>query len=130
MTTTTAIVSATAWLIGSHCCSSGTSASAIVVPPKAADKKPANVTPIWTAERNRLGFSCSRATSRPRRPRCPSCLTWLPRSDTKAISAAANTPPMAMNTKIKTLLKAVSVTAYQAPHQRSASILPKPSPNT
>jgi len=51
VTPTTATVSATAWLIGNQRCSTGTSASAIVVPPKAADKNPAKVTPICTADK-------------------------------------------------------------------------------
>ena len=55
-------MSATDSDIGSQRCSSGLSESASVAPPKAADKKPARVTPIWTAERKRLGFACSLAT--------------------------------------------------------------------
>jgi hypothetical protein len=115
VTPTTATVSATTWLIGNQLCSTGTSASAIVVPPKAADKNPAKVTPICTADKNRFGFSCNRATSCPRLPRRARRLTWLGRSDTNAISAAANTPPMRMNTKIKMMLNTVSFTGDEAP---------------
>ena len=105
---TSATASATGAPIGSRRCSSGLSEPAKVAPPKAADKKPARVTPICTAERNWLGLACSLATAWPRLPRWASCFTWLSRSETSAISAAANTPPMAMNTTINAALRRFS----------------------
>ena len=78
--------------------------SSSVAPPKAADRNPDMVTPICTADRNRFGLAASAATVRPRWPRVESCLTWLSRSDTSAISAAANTPPTMMNRKISRML--------------------------
>ena len=54
----------------------GDSGSPRVAPPKAADRKPDRVTPICTADRNRLGLAVSSATVRPRLPRSASCLTW------------------------------------------------------
>src|SRR5215212_155425 len=109
VTLITAIVSASARLIGNRPSRTGANALAIVVPPNAADRKPASVTPICTADRNRLGSPVNWAISRPRLPRRASCLTWLSRSDTNAISAAANTPPIRINRKIMTTLNTVSL---------------------
>ena len=73
-----------------------------VTPPNAADRKPARVTPICTADRKRLGFSVSRATVRPRLPQLASWRIWLSRSDT--CSGAAKTPPIRMKTRINAML--------------------------
>jgi hypothetical protein len=81
----------------------GDSSAARVAPPKAAERNPDSVTPTCTADRKRLGLAVSRATVWPRFPRCASCLTWLSRSETKDISAAAKIPPTVMNTKIRTM---------------------------
>ena len=106
---TRAMVSATvAGRPGNQPCSAGLRAAASVAPPKAAERKPARVTPICTADRKRLGFSFSRATVRPREPRWASCLTWLSRSETRAISAPANTPPTQMNSRMRAMLRTSS----------------------
>ena len=81
-------------------CRTSESGSESRAPPTEADRKPASVTPIWTAERNRFGSPASRATICPRLPRPASCRTCDSRSDTRAISAAANTPPMTMKSRI------------------------------
>ena len=47
----------------------------------------------------------ARATVCPRLPRWASCLTWLSRSETSAISAAAKTPPTTMKTMINETLR-------------------------
>ena len=86
--------------------STNANASDKVAPPTAAERKPETVTPIWTAERKRLGSAVRWATAWPRLPRPLSCLTWLSRSDTRAISAAAKTPPMRMKRKISAMLPA------------------------
>jgi hypothetical protein len=52
VTKTTGTVSATAGAIGKTTVAISPNALAIVVPPKAADKKSANVTPICTADEN------------------------------------------------------------------------------
>src|SRR5215211_2630504 len=132
VTTTRAMVSETSGSIGISRCIALLRAIAKVAPPKAADKNPARVTPIWTADKNRFGFSLSRATIWPRRPRRASCLTWLSRSDTNAISAAANTPPTKMKTKITATLSTVLFTGCsvrsgihqakpQPPHEKGMS---------
>src|SRR5829696_6325766 len=78
-----------------------TSASATgpasVAAPNAAEKKPASVTPTWTAARNRLGSPTSLASRSPRAPRSVSALTWLSRNETSAISAAEKHPPSSTN---------------------------------
>ena len=84
------------------------SASAIVAPPNAAERKPERVTPICTAERNRLGLPVRRSMARPRLPRPASCRTWLSRRVIRAISAAAKVPPMTM----KTAMRAMSVSTW------------------
>ena len=89
-------------------CRCGDRPSASVAPPKAADRKPIRVTPIWTADRNRFGLAATLATISPRRPRCDSDLSWLSRSETSAISAAAKTPPISTKTRIRTMLSRVS----------------------
>src|SRR5215210_2569357 len=75
VTATSAIVSATGRLIGNSRSSSGANAFANVLPPNAADKKPAKVTPICTADRNRFGFSVNRLP-------CPSLFPVAPRFPT------------------------------------------------
>ena len=49
----------------------GATSGASVEAPYAAEKKPATVTPIWTAARNRLGSRATAATRAPRAPRAP-----------------------------------------------------------
>ena len=90
-------------------CSTGDRSSASVAPPNAADRNPATVTPICTAERKRLGFSASRATVCPRLLRWDSWRIWLSRSDTRAISAAAKIPPTTMKHKINKMLSRTSL---------------------
>lgn len=75
----------------------------MVAAPKDADRNPETVTPICTAERKLLGFWVSFSTVRPRCPLPASCLTWLSRSVTSAISAAAKVPPIRMNRKISAM---------------------------
>ena len=70
-----------------------------VAAPNAPDSRVASVTPIWTADRNRLGFPASLAARWPRLPRRASDRIWPSRSDTSAISAAAKKPPMRMITR-------------------------------
>src|SRR5690625_806781 len=86
--------------------SAGETWGAICAAPKDAEKKPARVTPIWTEERKRLEFEVSRATRAPAPPRSAIARTWLSRSETRAISEAAKTPPR--RTKRKT--RAMSTT--------------------
>ena len=90
-----------------HPIKTGESPSARVAPPKAADRKPDRVTPICTADRNRLGLLVSRSIARPRFPLDASCLICDSRKVTKAISAAANVPPIRM----KSAMSAISETA-------------------
>ena len=73
--------------------STGARSSANAEAPKAADRKPASVTPIWTAARKRFGSACSSATFWPRRPRWAIDLTWPSRSETSAISLPAKKAP-------------------------------------
>ncbi len=74
----------------------GAKDGASVEAPNAAEKKPATVTPICTAERKRLGSRASEATAWPRPPWLSRRSTWPERSETSAISVAANTPPTRM----------------------------------
>jgi len=67
-----------------------------------------NVTPIWTADRNRLESPRSFATARPRPPRSASAVTWPGRSATSAISAAAKNPPTSTNTSTSAMFSATS----------------------
>src|SRR5512139_2602502 len=90
--------------------STGARSSERVAPPNAAERKPASVTPTWTADRKRFGSSLSSATIRPRRL-CPANVrTWLSRKDTRAISAAAKTPPMRTNRMTSPTLASVLFT--------------------
>jgi hypothetical protein len=75
--------------------------AASVLAPKAAEKKPATVTPTWTAARKRFGSAISFWTARPRRPCSESARTWDSRSETSAISAPEKMPPI--NTKTNTM---------------------------
>src|SRR6478735_5458192 len=77
----------------------GAKDGASVEAPKAAEKNPATVTPICTAERNRLGSRAREATACPRPPWVSSRSTCPERSETSAISVAANTPPTRMNAR-------------------------------
>ena len=71
--------------------------------PTVPDSSVASVTPICTADRNRLGSWASRAARWPRLPRfmrvriCPS------RSETRAISAAAKNPPTSTMSRTSTM---------------------------
>ena len=67
---------------------------ASVAAPNVPDSRVATVTPICTADRNRLGSWASRAARWPRLPRFISERTWPSRSETRAISAAAKNPPI------------------------------------
>src|SRR3954447_16891237 len=83
-----------------------------VAPPKEAERKPASVTPTCTAARNRFGSSASLATDAPRRPRPAIARTWLSRSETRAISAAANMLPTRTNTTTSPMLASVPLTVW------------------
>ncbi|KAI3473762.1 hypothetical protein Pfo_031649 [Paulownia fortunei] len=72
-------------------------------------ENPATVTPICTADRKRFGSRPSAATRAPREPRRSSCCSCDSRSETRAISAAAKTPPT--STKRMTSPKAIQVSA-------------------
>ena len=85
--------------------------SARVAAPNAPDSSVASVTPIWTADRNRLGFCASLAARWPRLPRLASERTWPSRSDTRAISAAAKKPPMKMMTRTMTMSQPTAFTS-------------------
>ena len=86
-----------------HRTSTGVRRAAMVAPPKAAESMPETVTPICTAERNRLGLPVSRSIARPRLPLPASWRTWDSRRVTSAISAAAKTPPMRMNRPMRAM---------------------------
>ena len=79
--------------------------------PNALDSSAVDVTPIWTADRKRLGLETSRATAAPRRPVSASARTWLSRKETSAISAATNTPSMMISSRTMPMLSSVSPTA-------------------
>ena len=79
----------------------GAKSGARVDAPYAADRKPATVTPICTAARNVLGSRASEATFAPREPSFSSWSSWLGRSETRAISVAANTPPISTKHRTK-----------------------------
>ena len=89
----------------------GASSFASVAPPNAEARKPDRVTPIWTADRKRLGSDCSCWIERPRDPRvAANCLTWESRRLTSAISAAENTPPRRMNSRMMAAFSRTSAT--------------------
>ena len=91
--------------------STGDRSSAKADAPNAADMKPARVTPIWTAARNRFGSACSAATRWPRRPRWDSARTWPSRSDTSAISDPAKNAPIRRKNSTSRALATVELTA-------------------
>ena len=74
-------------------------AAASVAAPNAPDSSVATVTPIWTADRKRLGSWASFAARWPRLPRCASERTWPSRSETRAISAPEKNPPTSSMTR-------------------------------
>src|SRR3954468_8519269 len=83
-----------------------------VLAPKAAEKKPARVTPTWTAARKRLGSLSSRWTACPRRPPLSAIArTWDSRSETRAISAPEKAPPIRTKTTTMTMLSQTSLTS-------------------
>src|SRR5512139_2938628 len=92
--------------------STGARSSERVAPPNAAERKPASVTPTWTADRKRFGSSLSSATTRPRRLWPARVRTWLSRKDTRAISAAAKTPPMRTKRTTSPMFASVPFTVY------------------
>jgi hypothetical protein len=79
--------------------------------PKAADRKPARVTPTCTAARKRLGSATRCATRAPRRPFSAIARAWLSRRLTSASSVPANTPPMRMKTATRTMSSQGALTA-------------------
>src|SRR3712207_2514531 len=97
-----------------------------VLAPNAAEKKPARVTPTWTAARKRLGSLSSRCTALPRRPPLSAIpRTWDSRRETRAISAPEKTPPIRTKTTTITMLSQTSLTGgvllgvvgrYSRPH--------------
>src|SRR6478609_8725230 len=82
----------------------GTTSGAIAEAPYAAEKNPDRVTPIWTVERNRLGLRARAAVRAPVSPDFSMRRTWLSRRDTRAISAAANTPPSSTKPRTNAIL--------------------------
>ncbi len=92
----------------------GVTAGASVEAPYAAERKPATVTPICTAERNRFRLRASAAVRALRPPLCSNRRIWPSRNDTRAISVAANTPPIRTKTNTSALLTTISfiVAAY------------------
>src|SRR6478609_11134661 len=97
--------------------STGAKSGASVEAPYAAEKKPATVTPICTAARKRLGSRATRATRSPRGPRSARALIWPSRSETRAISVPAKTPPTRMKARTSSRLVRVwvSTVAPRAP---------------
>src|SRR5690606_12150429 len=87
--------------------STGESCTLSLSAPNAAESMVATVTPICTADRKRLGSRASLATRSPRRPCWASLRTWLSRSETMAISAAAKKPPTRMNSRTTAMLAAM-----------------------
>ena len=70
----------------------GTSGSASETAAVAEARNPANVMPIWIVARNLVGLRASRTSRRPPAPPSrSSCLSWLSRKETRAISLPANT---------------------------------------
>ena len=94
-----------------HDTRAGETAGAIVEAPYAAEKKPATVTPICTAERNRFGLRANAAVRAPRPPRCSNRRICPSRNDTRAISVAANTPPIRTKTSTNAPLTTISFIA-------------------
>ena len=73
--------------------------------PNDAERKPLNVTPICTVDKNVFG---SRAICATRFPRASSCSIWSicdPRRLTSASSVPANTDPSNRKTKIRRMFK-------------------------
>src|SRR5215212_4654530 len=81
-----------------------------VLAPKAAEKKPAKVTPTWTAARNWLGSLRSRCTACPRLPVSAIARTCDSRRETRAISAPENTPPIRTKATTMMMLSQTSLT--------------------
>src|SRR3954447_10634440 len=84
-----------------------------VTAPKALDSSAVVVTPICTAERKRLGFSTSRATFCPRRPRSDSERSWPSRSVTSAISLATKTPSTMIKPRTTRTLPQTGISASE-----------------
>src|SRR5918993_1773727 len=91
-------------------CSHPAKGSDSVLAPNAAEKKPANVTPTWTAARNWLGSLRSFCTACPRRPVSAIARTCDSRRETRAISAPEKTPPIRTKTTTMTMLSQTSLT--------------------
>ncbi len=81
--------------------------SEIVTAPKALESRAVEVTPIWTAPRNRFGSAVSFATTAPRRPDSASARTWPSRSDTSEISAATNSASIRINSSTMPMLNSM-----------------------
>src|SRR4051794_27433006 len=82
-----------------------------VLAPNAAEKKPARVTPTWTAARKRLGSASSLFSVCPRRPVSASDRTCDSRRETRAISAPENAPPTRTNAMTMMMLSQTSLTS-------------------
>ena len=98
----------------------GARSGARVEPPYAAEKKPATVTPICTAARKRLGLRATSATRAPRAPLRSIAVSWLSRSETRAISVAAKTPPTRTNSSTSARLSRVWL-SIRTVHPRTSS---------
>ena len=81
-----------------------------VASPNAPDSRVARVTPICTADRNRLGSWASLAARWPRRPRWVSRRIWPSRSETRAISAPANNPLTSTMSRTMTMSQPTALT--------------------
>ena len=90
----------------------GARSSANAEAPNAADRNPADVTPICTAARNRFGSACSSATFSPRRPRWASDRTWPSRREMSAISEAEKKPATRRKNPTSTMPASVEFTPY------------------
>ena len=102
----TMVVRGAATLVGTPQLSTiGTMYGEIDDSPNDAERKPLNVTPICTVDRNVFG---SRAICATRLPRASSCSIWSicdPRRLTNASSVPANTEPSSRKMKIRRIFK-------------------------
>ena len=81
-----------------------------VASPNAPDSRVASVTPICTADRNRFGSWASLAARWPRLPRWARARIWPSRSETRAISAPANSPLTSTMSRTTTMSQPTSLT--------------------
>ena len=94
-----------------HVWSVGARTGAISEAPKDAEKKPAIVTPTWTAERKRFESAVKRATALPAELFLDISSICVWRRETSAISDAENKPPIS----VKRRTKRMSLTSGSTP---------------